>query len=335
MTLKTVSRRSFVASIVGTAPWLAAALPLAASAQEGAWPNRAVKIVVPFPAGSFTDAVARVLSEHMAKSLGQTVLVENRVGANGMVGASEIAKATPDGYTFIITNSSSIVVNPQIYRKAGYKATSFTPVSMVIESPFVLAVNPDWAQKNNNNTVRDLVQYAERSPGKLSYGSAGQGNLAHLSFAMLSNRTNTKMAHIPYKASAAAQLALLGGEIDAMFDTWASVPHIKAGKLKALAVSAPNRMVQLPEVPTMAEAGYPDFNVNFWIGMLAPAGTPAPIVQKAHALSQALLQDANAKAVLGAQGDVVMLDPASFSKRIEKEVALWGGVIQREGITLD
>lgn len=168
-----------------------------------------------------------------------------------------------------------------------------------------------------------------------SYGSAGAGDIAHLSFAGVSNRGRIKTTHVPYKSSSQAQLALIIGELDAGFDTWTALPHIKAGKPKPFAVTSARRMAQLPAVPTVQEAGIPDFHVTFWIGMLAPAGTPPQIAQRLAALSQAVVQDSKAKESLSAQGEVVMLEPAGFSKRIGREVADWGAVIQREGITLD
>lgn len=312
---------------------LCAAAP--AAAQDDKWPSKSIRVIVPFPAGSFTDTVARVLSEHIGKTFGQPVVVDNKAGANGVVGLGEAARAPADGYTLVVTNSSSITINPQMYKKVPYKHSDFVPVSMVLEAPFILAVNAEWAQKNGINNLADLVGYTKKNPGKLSYGSAGPGNIAHLSFALLSNRAGVKTTHIPYKSSANAQLALLSGELDAMFDTWTALPHIKSGKLKPLAVTSTKRMVQLPDVPTMAQSGYPDVNVTFWIGMLAPAGTPPAIVQKLHALSLTVLDDARAKATLSGQGDVVMLDPAGFAKRIEREVQAWGAVIQREAIALD
>lgn len=306
-----------------------------AAAQDDKWPSKTVRLIVPFPAGSFTDTVARVLSEHMGKTLGQPVVVENKAGANGVVGLGEAARAAPDGYTLVVTNSSSVTINPQMYRKAPYKAADFTPVTMVLEAPFILVANPEWAQKNGVNNVADLIGYTKKNPGKLSYGSAGPGNIAHLSFALLSNRAGVQTTHIPYKSAAAAQLAGLGGELDALFDTWTALPHIKAGKLKPLAVTSVRRMAQLPEVPTMEQAGYPEVNVTFWIGLLVPAGTPQPIVQKLHALALGAVEDPKGRAVLAAQGDVVMLDPAAYAKRVEREVPAWGAVIQKEGITID
>lgn len=238
-------------------------------------------------------------------------------------------------HTLLGTNSSSITINPQIYKKTPYKPSDLTPVTRVLEAPFILVANPEWAQKNSIGSFGDIVEFARRNPEKLSYGSAGPGNISHLSFAAASNRARIKTTHVPYKSSSQAQLALISGELDAGFDTWTALPHIKAGKLEPLAVTSLKRMAQLPAVPTMQEAGIPDFHVTFWIGMFAPAGTPPQIVQRLAALSQAVAQDSKARESLSTQGEVVMLEPAGFSKRIEREVADWGAVIQRESITLD
>ncbi len=321
-------------ALLGAAFAAAAFAALPAHAQD-AWPSKPIKLVVPFPAGSFTDTVARVMSDHIAKALNQTVIVENKAGANGMLGLSEAVRMPADGHTLVVTNSSSITINPQMYKKAAYKASDFTPVTMILEAPFVLVANPAWAQKHNINSVKDIVAYSQREPGKLSYGSAGPGNIAHLSFAMLSNQAGVKTTHVPYKSAAAAQMAVMSGELDAAFDTWSALPQIKAGKLKPIAVTSARRMTQLPEVPTVSEAGYSDVVVTFWIGMLAPAGTPAAVVKKLNAISQEVLKDEKARAVLSASGDVVMSDGPTFARRIAAEVPAWGAVIQREAITLD
>lgn len=313
---------------------LACAAVLPVQAQD-AWPGKPVRMIVPFPAGSFTDTVARVMADTLSRSLGQPVVVENKVGANGVIGVSEAARAAPDGYTLLLTNSSSITINPQLYRKLSYKTSDLTPVTMVLEAPFILTANPEWAQKNNIATVADLVQYARRNPGAISYGSPGAGNIAHLSYAMLNNRAKISTTHVPYKSTAQAQLATIAGELNSSFDVLTAVPHIQAGKLKALAVTAPQRIAQLPDVPTMEQAGIADFNVAFWIGLLVPAGTPPQIVAKLNAAAQGLLNDAKAKAALGAQGELTMRAPADFARRIAAEVPAWGTVIQAEGIALD
>ncbi|MFC4341497.1 Bug family tripartite tricarboxylate transporter substrate binding protein [Cupriavidus numazuensis] len=306
-----------------------------AAADNGNWPTKPIRMIVPFPAGSFTDTVARVLSDQLSKSLGQPVIVDNKGGANGLIGVAEAARAAPDGYTLLVTNSSSITINHQIYKKSNYKPKDFAPVTLVLEAPFILVTNPEWSQKHAVGTVPDLVKFASQNPGKISYGSAGPGNIAHLSFAMLNNRTKIKTTHIPYKSAAQAEMAVMSGELETAFDTWTALPQIKVGKLKPLAVSSSTRMAQLPDTPTLEELGITPFNVTFWIGMLAPAGTPPQIVQKLHAITRGMLEDGKARAALGQQGDVVMIDSATFAKRIEKEDANWGTVIQREGITLD
>ncbi len=314
---------------------LACAAAAPAHAQDAPWPNKPIRLIVPFPAGSFTDTVARVVSETLSRSLGQPVVVENKAGANGVIGVSEAARAAPDGYTLLVTNSSSITINPQLYRKLSYKTADLAPVTMVLEAPFILVANPEWAKKNAIGSVTDIVQFARRNPGALSYGSPGAGNITHLSYAMLSKRSGVTTTHVPYKSTAQAQLAVIGGELHSLFDVMTAVPHVQAGKLKALAVTAPQRLAQLPDVPTMEQAGVPDFNVSFWIGLLAPAGTPPQIMARIDAAAQTLLADAKAKAALGAQGELVMRPPAAFAQRIAAEVPAWESIIRSEGIALD
>lgn len=338
-TIQRASRRRAIARGIKSAAAglvvLLGASPGLASAETAGWPSKPVRMIVPFPAGSFTDTVARIVSEQLSKSLGQPVVVENKAGANGLIGAGEAARAAPDGYTLVVTNSSSIAINPQLYKKSPYKSSDFAPVTLILEAPFILVTNPEWSQKNGVGTVSDLVRYAGQHPGKVNYGSAGPGNIAHLSFAMLNNRTRIKTTHVPYKSAAQAQMAVISGELETAFDTWSALPQIKAGKLKPLAVTSSKRMTQLPDVPALEEAGVKPFSVTFWIGMLAPAGTPPQIVQKLHSITQGVLEDSKAKAALGQQGEVVMVDPGRFAQRIQKEEEEWKGVIQREGITLD
>lgn len=331
-------RRKAIASAARVAAAMAlgalGALPGIAAAQAP-WPTKPVRIVVPFPAGTFTDVVARILSDNLSKALGQPVIVENKPGANGVLGVSEVARAAPDGYTLLVTNSSSITINPQLYESISYKASDLTPITTMVEAPFILVVNPEWAQKNKVGSVKELLDYARSHPGKLTYGSAGPGNIAHLGYTMLSNKAQVKTTHVPYKGASLAQMAVLSGEIDSAFDTWAALPQIQAGKLKALAVSSTQRMAALPDVPTVEQTGTPDFNVTFWAGLLAPAGTPAPIVQKIYQASQGILSNPRAKAALGTQGEIAMQEPAAFAQRINREVAAWGALIKRENLTLN
>ncbi|ASI69786.1 MULTISPECIES: tripartite tricarboxylate transporter substrate binding protein [Diaphorobacter] len=314
------------------ASWLAAA---PAHAQADNWPAKPIRIVVGFPAGSFTDTIARAVSDQLSKQLGQPVIVDNKPGANGAIGVGEVARSAPDGYTLLVTNSSSITINPQIYKKITYQPKDFAPVTMLLDAPFILTANPDWASKHQIRSAQDVIAYAKRNPDKISYGSAGPGNIAHLAFAQWSNRTGVKTTHVPYKSASQAQLAVLSGELDTQFDTWSALPQIAASKLLPLAVTAPQRMKQLPNVPTMAEAGYADFNVTFWAGLFAPAGTPPAIVDKLYEATKSMLQNEHARNVLSKQGDMVMLAPEPFGQRIAKEVADWKQVIQREAIALD
>lgn len=310
-------------------------LPISASAQADGWPSKAIRLVVPFPAGALTDNVARVIAEGLSKSLGQPVVVENKVGANGVIGASDVARSAPDGHTLLLTNSSSITINPQLYTKIAYKSSDFAPVTPIMESPFIVIANPAWAQKHNISSLSDLIAYARANPNGVRYGSPGLGNLAHLSALMMSNRANVQALHVPYKGGSLAQLAVMSGEIDFVFDTWAGLPLIQSGKVKPLAVTSKARMTQLPDVPTVEQSGIPDFHVTFWLGMLAPAGTPQPIVQKIFAASKTIMEDPKARAALSVQGNVIPEDPALFAQRISREIAAWGGVISRERLSLD
>ena len=321
-----------LAPAVSAASWLAGS----ATAAEPLFPGKApLRIVVGYPPGGATDRVARIVADKLQARVGSPVVVENKPGANGAIGVGEVARAAPDGYTLLVTNSSSITINPQIYKKITYRAKDFAPITMVLDAPFILTVNPEWAQKNQIRSAKDVIAFAKGHPDKLSYGSAGPGNIAHLAYAAWSNRTSVKTTHVPYKSASQAQMAVLSGELDTQFDTWSALPHIASGKLVALAVTAPRRMQQLPEVPTMAEAGYADFDVTFWAGLLAPAGTPPAIVNRLYEASRGVLQDARIRAVLSSQGEPVMMPPAPFGQRIAKEVADWGQVIQREALSLD
>lgn len=309
----------------------------AAHAQDVAklWPNKPLRIVVGFPAGSVTDTVARVVAEQLTKTLGQPVVVENKPGANGAIGVGEVARAAPDGYTLLVTNSSSITINPQLYKQITYKASDFAPITMIIEAPFILAVNPEWAQKNSVDSIQALIRYAQAQPDTLTYGSGGQGNMAHLSFVSLSNRANIKTTHVPYKSGALAGLAIISGELNAGFDTLSTVPNVQAGKLKALAVTSSKRIAQLPDLPTMAEAGFAGFEITFWMGLLAPAGTAQPIITKIYEAARLITTNPKAEAILKSNGEPVMLDPKSFANLINKEVPVWGEVIRREALVLD
>lgn len=307
-----------------------------AHAQTAAFPNKPLRIIVGFPPGSSTDSIARASADHLRVRFGQPVVVDNRPGANGVLGATEAARAAADGYTLLATNSSGITVNPQIYKKITYQPErDFTALTMSVSAPFILTINPAGERTASVNTVADWVALARARPGQLTYGSAGVGNLGHLAFEMINNRTATRTVHVPYKSGSAAHLALLAREVDAHLATPSAVPVIKSGKLRALAVTTAQRWPDLPDTPTMIDAGFANFDVPFWLGLMAPAQTPPPVIQTLYAALATMRDDANALRQLRVQGRPELIDPKTFAARIRAETVAWGEVIKRERIQVD
>jgi tripartite-type tricarboxylate transporter receptor subunit TctC len=322
-------------ALVGALPAIALT-GIAKRSTAQAFPNKQIRFVVGFPAGSTTDAVARVLAEQVRIRLGQPAVVENRAGANGVLGVSEVARSPADGYTVLVTNSSSITVNPQVYKKIPYlPERDFTALIMAVSAPFFLAVNPANERTAGVNTFTDLIALAKSRPGELNYGSGGVGNLAHLGFELINNKVGIKTNHVPYKSSNLAQLGLLSKEIDLQLDTPSAIPLFKAGKLKALAVTSPKRWPDLPDVATVAELGYPSFEITFWLGALVPAQTPVAIIQTLYEAMRSVRDDPAALKQLQNQGTVDLLGPQEFATRIRSETAAWGEVIRREKIELE
>ena len=307
----------------------------ATGAHAQAYPSRPIQIIVGFPAGSTTDFVSRLAAEHLRAKLGQPVIVVNKPGANGAIGAVEAAHAAPDGYTLMATNTSLITVNPQLYRKPGYQASDFTAVTTITAAPLILTVNPTSERTGSFRTVSDLVKFAKAKPGDLRYASAGPGNITGLAFEVLANKAGFKALHVPYKGAVPAQQGVLGKEVDAFLDTPMAVPLVKAGKLTALAVTGPTRWRDLPDVPTMKEAGFPDVEVIFWGALMAPAKTPPEIIDKLYNALLSLREDPNLVRQLMPHGDVELLAPKEFADRIRKETAIWGEIIRRENLQLD
>jgi tripartite-type tricarboxylate transporter receptor subunit TctC len=335
---KKITRRKLI-SAAGTMPvGLAlsgtglASLPARA---EDQYPSRPIRLIVPFPAGALADSTARPIADGLSRALGQPVVVENKLGANGVIGVSEVARSAPNGYTLLLTPSSSMTVNPQLYKKVPYKAADFTPITSVIDSQFIIVVNPEWAQKNKVETFKDFIALARAKPDTLRYGSPGLGNIVHLSTVLMNNRYNIRTQHIPYKGGNEAQMALMGGVIEFVFDTWAGLPFIQSGRMKALAVTSATRMQQLPDVPTVIESGMPDFLTSFWLGMFAPAGTPAPIVKKLYELIKGVVEEPKTRGLISAAGSIALQDPAAFQRRIVRESDEWGQIIRKENIAID
>jgi tripartite-type tricarboxylate transporter receptor subunit TctC len=292
-----------------------------------------VKLVVPFIAGSAPDVLARNVGERLAAKLGQPVVIENRGGAGGNVGAELVAKAAPDGYTLMLATSSH-VVNTFLYAKAGYDPVKdFTPVALLITMPSLLVVPIDLPVKS----VAELIALAKAKPGQLNYGSGGPGSLAHLSGATFAKVAGIDVVHVPYKGAPEIVTALLGGSVQFAFPTFSTaLPQVKAGKLRALGVTGARRNPQLPEAPTMLESMSPGFELEAWFGIWAPAGTPPDIVKRLGADVDAMLREPEFRAKLASDGSVVVGGtPEEFASYVRSEAAKWAKVVQDSGAKVD
>jgi tripartite-type tricarboxylate transporter receptor subunit TctC len=304
-------------------------IPGLATAQT--WPAKPMRIVIAQAPGSATDVISRVVANPLSESLGQPIVIDARPGAGGVLGTEVAARSAPDGYTLFMGNNSTHGSNPAVYAKLPYDAVKdFAPVSFVASVPYVLVVDPALPVKS----VQELIAYAKARPGKLNYASAGNGSTHHFCGELLKSTTGIDMQHIPYKGSGPGIAGLLGGEVSMMFSNVADIgSQIKAGKVKPLAVTATKRASTLPEVPTMAEAGLPDFVVTSWFGLLVPAGTPAPIVARLNAETVKALGRTDVKATLGAQGlEVAPSTPEQFTAHIQSEIARFTKIAKAAGI---
>jgi tripartite-type tricarboxylate transporter receptor subunit TctC len=291
-------------------------------------------VVIPYPPGSTPDIVGRTLSTRLQESMGQPFVVDNRTGAGGNIGAEAVAKAAPDGYTLLIGINGPAAINKFLYKDLGYDSDrDLVPISLLASSPQLLVVIPSVQA----NDLKGFVAYLKANPGRLSYGSAGSGSAAHLTMELLKSDARVFAVHIPYRGFPPAVTDLLSGNIQAMFAIIPAVlPQVKAGKLKALAVTGLKRSSMAPEIPSVAELGYPQLESLAWIGLLAPAGTPVDVVGRLHAESAKALRSPEARDSLGKQGfDVVAGTPAEFSGWIKSEQAKWSKVIRSSGATAD
>ncbi|MFZ9250805.1 MAG: Bug family tripartite tricarboxylate transporter substrate binding protein [Hylemonella sp.] len=304
------------------------------SASAQTFPERTVRIVVPYPPGGFNDTLARVSAEKLTKMWNQPVVVENKPGGNTTVGNSFVAKSAPDGYTILITPLPFSAL-PGLYgAQLPYDALKdFTPLVWAGSTQNALVVRNELPV----NTVQELLEYAKKNPGKLNYGSTGSGSSNHLSMELLMRMTGVKLTHIPYKGSAPATMAMIGGEIDALFDNVPNVlPHIKAGKMKVIAVSSQQRSHLLPAVPTVAESGVSGYDVTVWFGMQLPAGTPTAIVDRLNRDIVQLLKEADVIKRFRDQGvEVVASSPADFSRLVQREVLKWTQLIRDANIRIE
>ncbi|KAB2905547.1 MAG: tripartite tricarboxylate transporter substrate binding protein [Burkholderiaceae bacterium] len=311
------------------------ALPGAAMAQPDAhWPSKPIKWVVPFPPGGAMDTIARTLGDKAARELGQPFVVENRPGAGGNIGADYVAKQPADGYTILIT-SIGMATNKALYAKLSYDPVKdFAPISLLAVVPNVLVVN---AAQSADKSVKDVVAHARRDPGKLTYASAGNGTSIHLAGEMFAALAGLNLVHVPYKGSGPAVTDMLGGQMDLMFDSITSArPHIQSGKLRALGVTTTRRSSALPDVPTIAEAGVPGYEVSPWFAVFAPAGTPADVVARLNkVLNESMKQPDTLKKLESVGAEPIGSTPQELATHLAKELDRWGKLIKERNIRLD
>lgn len=323
--------RRLVLAATGLAA-LAASLPMVALGQ--AFPTKPVKILIGFPAGGPLDAHARLLADKLTAQLGQPVIIDYKAGAGGAVGAEAVAKSEADGHTLLMANTGTMVINPAIYSKLPYNTLKdFAPVARTAQQPLALVVNPAVPA----STVGELVALAKAGPGKLNYGSAGNGGISHLVPEMFKQATGTFIVHIPYKGSAPAFTDLMAGQVQLMAE---SVPqaaqYVKAGKLRALAVTSARRNPALPDTPTMIESGIKGFDVVGFYGVLAPAGTPKPVLEKLSAAFKAVLDNPDIRSRMVQQGaDPAFLGHEDFARFLAAEMPRWAKVVKESGAKLD
>ena len=322
---------------------LGLALSRHAHAQAG-WPNKPVRIVVPFAAGGTTDILARAIAPELQRAFsasGQPFIVDNKPGAGGNSGAAEVAKAANDGYTLLMGTVGTHAINPSLYPKMPYDhVKDFAPVTLVAGVPNVVVMNPESAQKYKINTLVDLIRAAKANPGKLNVASSGNGTSIHLAAELFKSLTGTFMLHLPYRGSGPALIDLLAGNVDLMFDNLPSaMPHIKSGRLMALAVTSGVRSTALPDLPTVAEAGgllLRNYEASSWFGLLAPAGTPADIVSRVQQETAKAMATPAIKDRLQAVGAIPSgMTPANFVKFIDAETKKWAVVVKASGAKVD
>jgi tripartite-type tricarboxylate transporter receptor subunit TctC len=301
---------------------------------QGAFPNKPVKIIVGFPAGGPLDAHARLLADRLSQNLGQPVIVDYKAGAGGTVGADFVAKSDADGYTLLLANTGTMVINPAIYPKNPYQTLrDFAPIARTAMQPLAFVVNPQVPV----NTIGELISLAKKNPGKLNYGSAGNGGISHLVPEMFKAATGTFIVHIPYRGSAPAFTDLLAGQVQLMAE---SIPqasqYVKQGKLRALAVTSRERNGALPDTPTLIESGIKDFDVVGFYGVLAPAATPRPVVERLAAAFKATLETPEIRSRMVAQGaDPAFLGPDAFAGYLKAEMPKWAKAVKDSGARLD
>lgn len=314
----------------------AAALTMLAGIAQAAdsYPSKPVRFVVPFAPGGSTDLLARFLSQQLAAPLGQTVVVDNRAGAGGVVGAEIAARAPADGYTIVLGSAGPLTINPNIRSKIPYDSLrDFAPVTLATVSPFTLVTHPGFQAK----TVKELIAMAKSKPGELNYGSAGNGSVGHFSTEQFMNLTGTRMNHVPFKGAGPAVTDLLGGRLNLMFENLPTIlPHVRSGKLRMLGVGTRTRSALAPDFPTLADEGVPGYHSATVFGVLAPAKTPAPAIARLNKAMVTILKSAEGKAALAARGlEAVGSTPQDYAAQIKDEFQRYGQIAKAANIRVD
>ena len=303
------------------------------SASAQGFPAKPIKIIVPFGPGGFTDVAARILQRELAPAIGQPIIVENKPGAGSTIGTTEVAKATPDGYTLVMV-STAHVISPHLYKSMPYDPINdFTPVMKLAEGPYVLVVHPSLPVKN----VTELIALARSDPNRIDYASSGNGSAQHLVGALFTTMAKAPMNHVPYKGSSQAMNDVIGGQVKVSFvGVPNALPNLAVGKLKALAVSTKKRYGDLPDVPTLDEAGVPGYDATIWLGLLAPPGTPRDVVMKLNTSITRILSTPEAKKLMTSAGvDVATSTPEEFGALLRSELDRWGKVVRETGATVN
>ena len=319
------------------ANWLCAFASMAAiafSAQAADYPEKPIRLLVPAAPGGGADFVARILGVKLTEALGQTVVVENRAGASGTIAADNAAKSTADGYTLLMGQSTSVVIAPHLYKKLGYDTLrDLAPVTLVAQVPNILVVHPSVPAR----TVSEFIALARAQPELLNYGSSGNGAPSHLAGEMFKSATGVKMVHVPYKGAGLAVNGLIAGEIQVMFAPIVAVlPQVKAGRLRALAVTSATRSAAAPELPTLAEAGLPGYEISSWFGLFAPANTTAPVIERLHRETAKALQSPDVRERFAREGaEPVGSSPADFTGYVRAEYAKYTRIVRDSGIKAD
>jgi tripartite-type tricarboxylate transporter receptor subunit TctC len=309
-----------------------AALPGLAVAQ--AYPNKPVRLVVPFAPGGTTDIIARIIAERMGQALGQTVVVENKAGAGGVIGAMEVVKAAPDGYTLSMATVSTTAANPAINPKITYDPTlDFVAITNIAATPNLIAVHPTFAAKD----YKAFIELVKKSPGKFSYASSGTGGIGHLQTELFKSLSGTFIAHIPYRGAGPALNDVVAGQVPIIFDNLPSaLPFVKDSRLVPIVVAAPQRLQALPNVPTFKEVGLEPVNRMAYYGLLAPKGTPKDVIDKIHAAAMTAVADPAVKKRIEDTGSLIVANtPAQFAEQIKAELAVYRNVVQQQGLKLD